>query len=120
MVTNRKKHSEKTPVKQGPEEIAPEPNKINGSTPYDFNGKNLTPYGGAAAGDHHAGETRIPVPGGTDRNLEADSSCHGPVSICAGDCARPLHRLSAAEPIALRRARPDLDGHPQGHQTAGA
>src|SRR3989442_1337055 len=46
MVTNRKKHSEKTPVNQGPEEIAPEPNKINSSTPYDFNGKNLTPYGG--------------------------------------------------------------------------
>src|ERR1700689_4948652 len=46
MVTNREKHSEKMPVEQGPEEIAPEPNKINGSTPYDFNGKNLTPYGG--------------------------------------------------------------------------
>jgi hypothetical protein len=46
MVTNRRKHSEKTAVKQGPEGIAPEPNKINGSTPYDFNGKNLTPYGG--------------------------------------------------------------------------
>jgi len=46
MVTNRKKHSEKTPVNQGPEEIAPGPNKINGSTDYDFNGKNLTPYGG--------------------------------------------------------------------------
>src|SRR5947208_17002739 len=46
MVTNRSKHSEKTPVNQGPEEIAPGPNKINGSTPYDFNGKNLTPYGG--------------------------------------------------------------------------
>src|SRR3989454_9821770 len=46
MVTNRREHSEKTPAKQGPEDIAPEPNKINGSTPYDFNGKNLTPYGG--------------------------------------------------------------------------
>src|SRR5437867_7591152 len=46
MVTNRKKHSEKTPVKQGPEDIASESNKINASTPYDFNGKNLTPYGG--------------------------------------------------------------------------
>jgi hypothetical protein len=46
MVTNRKKHSEKTPVKQGPQEIAPEPNKISASTPYDFHGKNLTPYGG--------------------------------------------------------------------------
>jgi hypothetical protein len=46
MVTNRKEHSEKTPAKQGPEEITPEPNKINASTPYDFSGRNLTPYGG--------------------------------------------------------------------------
>jgi hypothetical protein len=46
MVTNRKEHSEKTPVEQGPEEASPEPNKIGASTPYDFAGKNLTPYGG--------------------------------------------------------------------------
>jgi len=46
MVTNRSKHSEKTSVKQGSEAIAPEPNKINASTPYDFSGKNLTRYGG--------------------------------------------------------------------------
>jgi hypothetical protein len=46
MVMNRRKHSEKTPVKQDPEDIAPEPNQINSSTHYDFSGKNLTPYGG--------------------------------------------------------------------------
>jgi hypothetical protein len=46
MVTNRRKHSDKTPVKQGREDIASETNKIGGSTLYDFNGKNLTPYGG--------------------------------------------------------------------------
>src|SRR3989475_10844109 len=46
MVTDRKKDSYKTLGKQGPEDIAPEPNKINASTPYDFSGKNLTPYGG--------------------------------------------------------------------------
>ena len=46
MVTSRKQDSDKRPVKQGPEKAAPEPNKINASTPYDFNGKNLTPYGG--------------------------------------------------------------------------
>src|SRR6266545_3916679 len=46
MVTDRKKDSHKTPGKQGPEDGAPEPNKINASTPYDFSGKNLTPYGG--------------------------------------------------------------------------
>ena len=46
MVTDRKKDSDKTPVKQGPARVSSEPNKINASTPYDFNGKNLTPYGG--------------------------------------------------------------------------
>jgi hypothetical protein len=46
MVTNRRKHSDKTPGKQGFGDRAPEPNKINTSTPYDFSGKNLTPYGG--------------------------------------------------------------------------
>jgi hypothetical protein len=46
MVTGGKKDSAKTPVKQGAEDVAPEPNKIGASTPYDFHGKNLTPYGG--------------------------------------------------------------------------
>ena len=46
MVTARKKDSARTPAKQGPEDVSPEPNKINASTPYDFTGKNLTPYGG--------------------------------------------------------------------------
>jgi hypothetical protein len=46
MVTSRKKSSRKTPEKQGAENTAPEPNKINASTPYDFTGRNLTPYGG--------------------------------------------------------------------------
>src|SRR6267154_4965414 len=46
MVTSRKKDSEKRPIKQGPEKASWEPNKIGASTPYDFNGKNLTPYGG--------------------------------------------------------------------------
>ena len=46
MVTNRKKDSHKTPERQGSEDCGSEPNKINASTPYDFQGKNLTPYGG--------------------------------------------------------------------------
>jgi hypothetical protein len=46
MVKNRNKHSDKTAAKQGAEKVAPEPNRIGASTPYDFNGKNLTPYGG--------------------------------------------------------------------------
>ena len=34
------------PAKQGVRDVIPEPNKISAATPFDFNGKNLTPYGG--------------------------------------------------------------------------
>ena len=46
MVTSRKQDSDKRPIKQGPERASSAPNKIGASTPYDFNGKNPTPYGG--------------------------------------------------------------------------
>jgi len=45
-VINTKEHSDKEPAKQGAEEVIREPNKIGASTPYDFEGKNLTAYGG--------------------------------------------------------------------------
>ena len=43
---NRKKHTDKTPAKQGPGAGIAEPNKIRAATPYDFQAKNLTAYGG--------------------------------------------------------------------------
>jgi len=46
MVTDIKKDSDKTPAKQGREKVSSEPNKIGPATPYDFDGKNLTAYGG--------------------------------------------------------------------------
>jgi hypothetical protein len=46
MVTNRNKHSGKAAAKQGSGAVTPEPNKISASTPFDFSGKSLTPYGG--------------------------------------------------------------------------
>jgi hypothetical protein len=46
MVRNRKKHTPKTPAKQWADPVIPKPMKIGGSTPYDFQGSNLTPYGG--------------------------------------------------------------------------
>ena len=46
MVTNREKHTRKTPAEQGPGAAIPKPMKIGASTPYDFQGSNLTPYGG--------------------------------------------------------------------------
>ena len=46
MVKRSRKDIEKTPAKQGPDERIPERNKIGASTPYDFEGRNLTAYGG--------------------------------------------------------------------------
>jgi hypothetical protein len=36
MVSGSKQHTAPGPVKQGPPEVAPEPNKIGASTPYDY------------------------------------------------------------------------------------
>src|SRR5580692_5416149 len=46
MVNEQEQNSGRRPAKQGGRDVIPEPNKINAATPYDFNGKNLTPYGG--------------------------------------------------------------------------
>jgi len=46
MVTVSPQHSRQKPVPQARQELSPEPHKIKGSTPFDFHGKNLTPYGG--------------------------------------------------------------------------
>jgi hypothetical protein len=45
-VINSKKDIGKSPANQGAEAVIPEPNKIGASTPYDFDSKNLTAYGG--------------------------------------------------------------------------
>jgi Transposase DDE domain group 1 len=46
MVNEQQQDSGRKPANQGVRDVIPEPNKINASTPYDFTGKNLTPYGG--------------------------------------------------------------------------
>src|ERR1700683_5226727 len=46
MVTQGNQDTRPRRSPQGSEGPTPEPNKINASTPYDFAGKNLTPYGG--------------------------------------------------------------------------
>jgi hypothetical protein len=45
-VDDEEKHSGKTRAKQGSQAGIPKPNKIAASTTFDFDGKNLTPYGG--------------------------------------------------------------------------
>src|SRR2546423_4434177 len=46
MVNEQEQNSGRRPSNQGVRYVIPDPNKINASTPYDFNGRNLTPYGG--------------------------------------------------------------------------
>ena len=46
MVIDRNQDTRKEPAKQGVQDVPSEPNKIGASTPYDFEGKNLTAYGG--------------------------------------------------------------------------
>jgi hypothetical protein len=46
MVIDKKKHSDKPRLNQGASAAIAEPNKIASSTHFDFQGKNLTPYGG--------------------------------------------------------------------------
>jgi hypothetical protein len=46
MVNEQEQDSGRTRANQGARDVIREPNKINGSTPFDFNGKNMTPYGG--------------------------------------------------------------------------
>jgi hypothetical protein len=45
-VNNKNEDSVERPAKQGPEEVIAEPNKIGAATPYDFEAKSLTAYGG--------------------------------------------------------------------------
>src|SRR5215469_17899818 len=46
MVTDENQDTRRRRWAQGPKEPMQEANKINASTPYDFEGKNLTAYGG--------------------------------------------------------------------------
>src|SRR5207244_2152557 len=46
MVKRGNKHIHKTPARQASQATQSEPNKLGASTPYDFEGKNLTAYGG--------------------------------------------------------------------------
>src|ERR1700691_3126173 len=50
MVTQGNQDTRPRRSPQGSEGPTAEPNKINASTPYDFAGKNLTPYGGLLPG----------------------------------------------------------------------
>ena len=45
-MNEQQQDSRRTPVKQGVHAVSPQLNRIGAATPYDFDGKNLTAYGG--------------------------------------------------------------------------
>jgi hypothetical protein len=45
-VNNKAQHGDKSSARQGAERDIAEPYRIGASTPYDFEGRNLTAYGG--------------------------------------------------------------------------
>src|SRR5947209_4878573 len=120
MVNRQEQNSGQRPSNQGVRDVIPEPNKINASTPYDFSGRNLTPYGGL-----------LPVITMLEK-LGFQSLVEQTVTSKRIPRAMDLYRFVLGivlglyigfprlEPVALHRPRPDLDGHPQNHQAAGA
>ena len=46
MVNDHNQDTRRKPANQAVQEASPEPNRISASTPYDFEAKNLTAYGG--------------------------------------------------------------------------
>jgi len=116
MVTDREKDSAKTPAKQGPEKISPEPNRIGASTPYDFEGKNLTPYGGLLPVITMLEKLGFQPLVEQTLTSKANSPRHESVPVRAGHRFRALHRLPPAKPTALHRSRPDSDWHPESRQ----
>src|ERR1035437_9585917 len=64
MVTHENQDTRFRRSPQGSEGPTSEPNKINSSTPYDFSGKNLTPYGGVLPGNTMLEKLGFQNPGG--------------------------------------------------------
>src|SRR5581483_2309086 len=105
MVKNTNEHTRKAPAKQGAQTSNRKPMKIGASTPYDFEGSNMTAYGGLVAGDHDAGEIAIPT---TDRRAPDDPATHhfdAWFPLRAGDGFGPVCGIFAPQPPALLATR---------------
>src|ERR1039458_3599618 len=110
MVTNRIQHSDKKAVKQGSGAVAPEPNKIGASTPIDFSGKNLTPYGGLLPVATMLEKLGFPGADGGGGHGEAAHQGDERLPVLARHGVGPVHRVQSPEPTAVHCARSDADG----------
>jgi len=74
MVNNTNEHTRKKPAKQGAETVTPKPIRIGASTPYDFQGSNMTAYGGLLPG--------IDMVGGCFGGGGIESGTFGTLGVC--------------------------------------
>ena len=120
MVISAKERSAKKPAKQGVAEDTPKPIRINGSTHFDFEGKNLTAYGAPVAGGDDAGEAQVSATGRGDPHGEARNPSDAHVSIRAGHGAGSVRRIFSAKSSAISGPRADVDGNLKGAGVATA
>ena len=110
MVTKRKQHSSRRPVKQGRGARAPRP-KNRGFHALSLPRQEPNSLRRLAVRRHPARETRLPGAGGRNHHDPAGHPSHEPLPVRAGPRAGPLCRLCAAPPAPLHRARdPILTG----------
>jgi hypothetical protein len=120
MVIDKKKHSDKPRLNQGSSAAIAEPNKIAASTHFDFEGKNLTPYGGlfpVATMLERLGFEKL-VNENPDGN--AHPARHDHLSIRTGDGVGYLRGVCSPQPPSFCGPGPDADRDPEGERTAGA
>jgi hypothetical protein len=94
MVSYANQTTRHSPVNQGDDADVSKPNKIGASTPFDFNARNLTAYGGAASGDHDAGVARIPSVGRGKPDGEALSTRGMGKSLPVAAGKSPSHEVA--------------------------
>ena len=87
-----------------------QPNKIGAATPYDFDGKNLTAYGGLLPVGHDAGETGIPATGRRNADKSNGRPRHASVSVCSGDGAGRYVGFSRLHHLRFLEREPMLTG----------
>src|SRR5258708_9776568 len=110
-VNDQQQDSRRTPVKQGVHAASPQPNKIGPATPYDFDGKNLTAYGGLLPVGTLLEKLGFQQTGGGDAESEAADQVHASVSIHPGDGAGLLRGFLTTASPAVSPARADADGN---------
>ena len=120
MVIDRGQRSAKKPIKQGVGEDTPEPIKIGASTPYDFDSKNLTAYGGLLPVATMLEKLQISAVGRRNPHREARDASDALVSIRAEHGAGSVCGIFSTASSAISGTRADVNRDIEGVAFAAA